>query len=79
MTNSGVMWVFTLEEMFEPTSEGWLTLAEWRMEKYISRGLLAQIPWGRNENDAMEKQKKRALLIEKQWVKFKITEVAFVV
>lgn len=49
------------------------------MEKYISRGLLAQIPWGRNENDAMEKQKKRALLIEKQWVKFKITEVAFVV
>ena len=61
------MWVFTLEEMFEPVYEGWLMLAEQRMEKYISRGLFAQIPWDRKDNNELEKQKKKALLVWNKW------------
>lgn len=57
------MWVFTLEEMFEPIYEGWLILAEQRMEKYISRGLFAQIPRDRKDNNELVKQKKKALLV----------------
>lgn len=57
------MWVFTLEEMFEPIYEGWLILAEQRMEKYISRGLFAQISWDRKDNNELEKQKKKALSV----------------
>ena len=57
------MWVFTLEEMFEHIYEGWLILAEQRMEKYISRGLFAQIPQDRKDNNELVKQKKKALLV----------------
>ena len=57
------MWVFTLEEMFEPIYEGWLILAEQRMEKYISRGLFAQISWDKKDNNELEKQKKKALSV----------------